>query len=92
MAIIDSPYPRVADVGPRILEIRTQLNIGPWNTGPLDTALKALTDDNGNQVLPDGHTTSEDAFQQAFETRPQVMEDCLRLYENEFKQFAVTVP
>jgi len=92
MAIIDSSYPRVADVGPRILEIKTQLIAGPWSTVALDTAIKALTDDNGNAVLPAGFTTTEDAFQKAFELRPQVMEDCLRLFENEFKMFAVTVP
>jgi hypothetical protein len=92
MAFIDSPYPRVADVGPRILEIRDQLTIGPWDTVPLDTALKALEDDNGNQVLPDGYTTSEADFQKAFELRPQIMEDCLRLFEIDFTQYAVTVP
>lgn len=92
MAIGDSPYPRVGDVGPRILEIKTQLTGGAWDTSTLDTAIKALTDDNGNTVLPDGYATSEDDFQNAFEKRPQIMEDCLRLFENEFKKFAPTVP
>ena len=92
MAIIDSSYPRVADVGPRILQIKTELVDGAWDTTALDAAIKALTDDNGNTVLPDGFSTNEDAFQKAFELRPQVMEDCLRLFENEFKMFAPTVP
>lgn len=92
MAIIDSPFPRVADVGPRILEIKTQLTIGPWDPTALDNSIKALNDDNGNQVLPNGFASTEAQFQKAFELRPQIMEDCLRLFENEFKQFAVTVP
>lgn len=92
MAIIDSSYPRVADVGPRILEIKAQLIIGPWDTTALDTAIKALVNDNGEFVLPAGFATTEAAFQKAFELRPQIMEDCLRLFENEFKMFAVTVP
>ena len=92
MAIGDSPFPRVSEVGPRILEIRDQLTIGPWNTVPLDNALKALTDDNGEQVLPNGYASTEAQLQKAFELRPQVMEACLRLFEIEFTQYAVTVP
>jgi len=92
MTFAFSPYPDVRNIGLRIEEIRTQLNVAGWDTTALDTALKALRDDNGGVPLPDGVTELAAVMRAVFELRPQVMQQAHSLYEVEYKKLAVTEP
>lgn len=89
MPFATSPYPRIREIGLRLLEIIAQFAAEGTDTTALDTALKALTDDNGNTVLPNGYASTEAELQKAFELRPQIAEQALTLYENTFKGAAI---
>lgn len=86
MPIEDSPYPRVAEAGHRIVVLKEVINGNAVDASAVDTALKALQDGGGRQVMPDGHATSEDDLQRIFEAQPQFMETALTLYENLWRQ------
>lgn len=89
MPFATSPYPRTREIGLRLLEIIAQFASEGTDTTALDTALKGLTDDNGNTVLPNGYASTEAELQKAFELRPQIAEQTLTLYENTFKGAAI---
>lgn len=89
MPFATSPYPRIREIGLRLLEIIAQFASEGTDTTALDTALKELTDDNGNAVLPNGYASTEAELQKAFELRPQIGEQALTLYENTFKGAAI---
>ena len=92
MSFETSPFERVRNSGLRIMAFRNALNAGSWDMAFLDTALKALEDDNGNQVLPNGVTESVTVMQRVFESLPQIMEQAHSLYDQEYKKFAPTQP
>lgn len=92
MTFAQSPYPEVVNIGQRIVAIRTQLLLAGWDTTALDTALKALRDDNGGVPLPNGVNETAPVMRAVFELRPQIMRQAHSLYEREYKKLAVTEP
>lgn len=92
MTFAQSPYPDVVNKGLRIDTIRDELNLVGWDMTVLDTALKALTDDNGNVVLPNGVTELNADMRAKFERLPQVMQQAHSLYEVEYKKMAPVEP
>jgi len=92
MTFATSPYERVRNAGLRIVTIRSQLLTHGWDIAALNAALQALRDDEGGVPLPSGVDENALVMRAVFELRPQIMEQSLSLYENEFKKFAPTVP
>lgn len=68
-----SSYPNVANAGARFFEGLTALLASGANDA-LDTELKAVLDEAGVQVFPDGTATTEADAQEIFEERPQFLE------------------
>jgi hypothetical protein len=69
-----SSYPNVANAGARFFEGLTALLASGANDA-LDTELKAVLDESGAQVFPNGTATTEAAAQEIFEERPQFLEE-----------------
>lgn len=68
-----SSYPNVANAGARFFEGMTALLAGGANAA-LDAELKAVVDEAGEDVFPNGTATTEAAAQDIFEERPQFLE------------------
>jgi len=69
-----SSYPNVANAGARFFEGLTALLAGGANAA-LDAELKAVLDEAGIAVFPNGTATSEADAQEIFEERPQFLEE-----------------
>lgn len=68
-----SSYPNVANAGARFFEgLQALLAAGAQDA--LDAELKAVVDEAGEDVFPDGTATTEAAATKIFEDRPQFME------------------
>lgn len=78
-----SPYENVATAGSRTMAHRARLValLSP-QIPVVDLQLKALLDSNGNQIFPAGHSTTETEFRRQFEARAEILDTCLRIYEN----------
>lgn len=77
-----SPYENVATQGSRTMAHRARLNaLGSPTLAAVDTSLKAILRD-GKQIFPAGNLTSEAEFRRQFETRADVLDIVLRIYEN----------
>lgn len=69
-----SSFPNVASAGARFFEgLAALLTEGP--AVALDVELKAVLDEDGNDVFPAGTATTEAAAQKIFEERPQFLQE-----------------
>jgi hypothetical protein len=69
-----SSYPNVANAGARFFELMVAIVAAGLHATTLDTALKAVQDEAGEDVFPDGTSTTEAEAQDIFEERPQFLE------------------
>ena len=69
-----SSYPNVANAGARFFELMVAVVAAGLHAAALDTALKAVVDEAGADVFPNGTSTTEAAAQDIFEERPQFLE------------------
>lgn len=77
-----SPYENVATQGSRTMAHRARLNaLASPTLAAVDATLKAIIRD-GKQIFPAGNLTLETEFRRQFESRADVLELTLRIYEN----------
>lgn len=70
-----STYPNVANEGARAYEKRNRVIDTGTHAAAMDAELKTVTDDDGNDVFPNGNLHSEAEVTEIFEERPQFLDE-----------------